>query len=180
MRHFIHLAVVGALLVAPSGSTGAPADGWDCLQVADRLVISYAGRSVADYVFRDERILRPYLANIRTPDGIQVTRNHPPVTGMDADDHDTMHPGIWLAFGDINGSDFWRNKGRIEHVRFAEPPTVQNDRFVPSPTAWNSAPREQGGSWLGRPPFARIGGISSSATRRRWALARGSPPVSPR
>jgi hypothetical protein len=28
-----------------------------------------------------------------------------------------MHPGIWLGFGDINGVDFWRNKGRIAHDR---------------------------------------------------------------
>jgi hypothetical protein len=33
-----------------------------------------------------------------------------------------MHPGLWLAFGDLNGVDFWRNKGRIEHVRFVHEP----------------------------------------------------------
>ena len=32
---------------------------------------------------------------------------------QDLDDHPTMHPGLWLAFGDINGADFWRNKGRV-------------------------------------------------------------------
>ena len=71
------------------------------------------------------RILRPYFCNVHAPGGIQVTRNHPPVAGQDATDHDTMHPGLWLAFGDINGQDFWRNKGRIEHVRFTEPPKVE-------------------------------------------------------
>src|SRR4030095_9484295 len=39
-------------------------------------------------------------------------------------DHNTMHPGIWLGFGDISGTDFWRNKGRIEHERFMETPRV--------------------------------------------------------
>jgi hypothetical protein len=37
-----------------------------------------------------------------------------------------MHPGIWLGFGDINQEDFWRNKGRIEHVRFSTEPVVRN------------------------------------------------------
>jgi len=37
-----------------------------------------------------------------------------------------MHPGVWLGFGDINQEDFWRNKGRIEHVRFSTEPVVRN------------------------------------------------------
>ena len=42
----------------------------------------------------------------------EVTRTHPPGDG-DATDHATMHPGVWLAFGNISGEDFWRNKARI-------------------------------------------------------------------
>jgi len=26
-----------------------------------------------------------------------------------------MHPGLWLAFGDLGGADFWRNKARVKH-----------------------------------------------------------------
>jgi hypothetical protein len=33
-----------------------------------------------------------------------------------------MHPGIWLGFGDINGEDFWRNKGTIRHDKFTKAP----------------------------------------------------------
>lgn len=53
---------------------------------------------------------------------MQVTRNHPPIIGEDAVDHDTMHPGIWLGFGDISGQDYWRNAASIEHLRFVKPP----------------------------------------------------------
>jgi len=76
-------------------------------------------------VFRDATIPRPYFANLHAPDGTQVTRRFPPVKGVDATDHDTMHPGLWLAFGDLNGVDFWRNKGRIEHARFSGGPRVE-------------------------------------------------------
>jgi len=93
----------------------------------DRLIISLSGQSIAEFVFSDPKILRPYFSQVRTPSGRQVTRNHPPVAGVDATDHDTMHPGIWLAFGDVSGHDFWRNKGRIEHLRFTEPPTTKNN-----------------------------------------------------
>jgi hypothetical protein len=103
--------------------------GFGVRQEADRLTITHAGGPVADFVFRDDRILRPYFANLHAPGGLRVTRNHPPVEGADAVDHDTMHPGLWLAFGDINGVDFWRNKGRIQQVRFLEPPIVEQSRL---------------------------------------------------
>src|SRR5262245_8041463 len=74
------------------------------------------------YVFRDPDIRRPFLAHVQAPNGVQVTRNHPPIEGQDATDHPTMHPGIWLAFSDLAGQDFWRNEAAVEHVEFlAEP-----------------------------------------------------------
>jgi hypothetical protein len=93
----------------------------------DRFVITHGGRPVAIYVFRDEKILRPYFAHVHAPDGTQVTRHHPPRPGVDAVDHDTMHPGIWLAFGDLGGADFWRNKGRVEYLPGNDPVTVEDD-----------------------------------------------------
>jgi len=41
-------------------------------------------------------------------------------------DHATMHPGIWMAFGDISGQDFWRNKATIRHDRFTQEPKVKD------------------------------------------------------
>ena len=105
-------------------------DGFRLTTSADRLVIAHSGQPVAEFIFRDERILRPYFANVHAPGGLKATRNQPPITGVDATDHDTMHPGIWLAFGDISGADFWRNKGRIEHVRFIEAPAVQDGHLT--------------------------------------------------
>jgi hypothetical protein len=92
-----------------------------------RLSITHAGRPVGDYVFQDDRILRPYFSNLRAPDGSQVTRHFPPPPGQ-ASDHETMHPGIWLGFGDVSGNDFWRNKAMIRHERFSEPPATRNGK----------------------------------------------------
>ena len=89
-------------------------------------------QQVASYVYADNKILRPFFANLRTPDGIQVSRNFPPLQGTDLTDHESMHPGVWLAFGDISGHDFWRNKAKVRHVRFVEPPIAEKSvaRFV--------------------------------------------------
>lgn len=94
-----------------------------------RFAITHADQPVAEYVFADETIPRPYFSNLHVPGGLKVTRNHPPLPGQDAIDHDMLHPGLWLAFGDLNGVDFWRNKGRIAHVRVTQEPRVESDRL---------------------------------------------------
>ena len=94
---------------------------------SDRLIITHDSKPVTHFVFADTNILRPYFAHVHTPDGIQVTRNHPPLAGVDPVDHPTMHPGIWLAFGNISGQDFWRNKASIRHEKFTiAPETFKN------------------------------------------------------
>lgn len=87
-----------------------------------RIEIVSDGKPLATYSYDDPQIPRPYFAHVRTLGGIQVTRNHPPVTGVDPDDHDKLHPGIWMAFGDLSGSDFWRNKARVVHDGFEQRP----------------------------------------------------------
>jgi hypothetical protein len=95
------------------------------------LAIRIDDKPVATYTWQDSRIPRPYFAHLHAPNGKQVTRAHPPIAGKDATDHDTFHPGLWLAFGDLDGGDFWRNKGTVKHVEFVEKPkdggfTVRN------------------------------------------------------
>ena len=68
----------------------------------DHVSIRIGGMPLVTDVWNDPTVKRPYFAHIRSPKGRQVTRTFPPVEGRDA----TMHPGCWLAFGDISGSDF--------------------------------------------------------------------------
>ena len=72
------------------------------------------------YCYHDDKITRPFFAHVRAPAGVQVTRHHPPIEGQDIVDHDTFHPGIWMSFGDISGSDYWRIKARVRHAEFVE------------------------------------------------------------
>ncbi len=83
--------------------------------------ITAGGQPLARYVYNDETITRPYFCDLCAPGGIQVTRNHPP-NQEDLQDHATFHPGLWLAFGDINGHDYWRLKAKVVHDGFAERP----------------------------------------------------------
>jgi hypothetical protein len=87
-----------------------------------RLDIAIEGQNVASYVYDDAKIRRPFFANLKLPGDIEVTRRHPPVEGRDPADHDTMHPGLWLAFGDLSGEDFWRNRGRVVQEKLIDMP----------------------------------------------------------
>ncbi len=77
----------------------------------DTVRVLVDGGPLATYVWRDAEILRPYFKDLHAPGGIQVTRPCPPQKGTDPVDYETMHPGLWLAFGDLSGADFWRNYG---------------------------------------------------------------------
>lgn len=105
----------------------------DCVvsfqSIADSVLVLVNDTEVATYVLRDphEEIKRPFFSQVKTASGIQVTRSHPPGPD-DHDDHATMHPGIWLGFGDVSGVDFWRNRGIVQHLAFVQPPTAEGNR----------------------------------------------------
>ncbi|MFM7057018.1 MAG: PVC-type heme-binding CxxCH protein [Planctomycetota bacterium] len=111
----------------PQNSVRSPGAGGEGItELPDRLKLSDRWGEIGEFVFSDPRIRRPFFANLKTVRGFHVTRNHPPVEGRDALDHDTMHPGLWLGFGALGGSDFWRNKGVMEHVGFVVRPEVRD------------------------------------------------------
>jgi hypothetical protein len=89
-----------------------------------RVDIGIDGRNVASYVYNDSKIRRPFFANLKLPGDVEVTRRHPPMEGRDATDHNTMHPGLWLAFGDLSGEDFWRNRGRVVQEKLIDMPAA--------------------------------------------------------
>jgi hypothetical protein len=122
-------ATMLVLSFAASGSADSPAT---FVRGESRLLIKVNGSEFATYVWNDPTVKRPYFSQVHSPRGVQVTRTFPPVEGRDATDHATMHPGLWLAFGDISGTDFWRNKGVVRHAGFVEEPVAdpQGGRFA--------------------------------------------------
>jgi hypothetical protein len=89
--------------------------------------ITVGGKQLATYTFDDKEVPRPFFANIYLPGGPKLTRNHPPIPGKDDLDHGVagsyFHPGMWLAFADLNGNDYWRLKAQVRHEEFVEQPT---------------------------------------------------------
>lgn len=116
--------VATLLLAAATSASLADEPGLSFHKADDRIVILNGKHSVSEYVFADPAVPRPYLVNVKTLDGIQVTRNHPVQAGDDQDH--PHHTGVFFTFGDLNGIDFWHLKGRVVHERFdVEPRTVK-------------------------------------------------------
>lgn len=92
-------------------------------QEEGKLVITIGGKPLATYMHRDEITRRPFFRDVHAPGGIQVTRNNPPREG-DRDDHAALHPGLFLAFGDISGNDYWRLGAEVVHDGYVEEPTA--------------------------------------------------------
>jgi hypothetical protein len=119
--HFLFVVALGARLLGAEEKFAVQ-------QGAGFVDIQYAGGPVATYVYRDLKIHRPYFARLYAPGGVQVTRNFPPKEGTDPTDHAFLHPGLWLAFGDLNGQDFWRNRAVVRQGRFVEEPRATDDQ----------------------------------------------------
>ncbi len=119
------MSVTAVLLLALTSARADPPVAFD--RKDGRLTLTAGGKPVATYVWEDRAVRRPYFTDLHAPNGVRVTRTHPPVAGKDAVDHPDMHPGLWLAFGDLGGSDFWRNRGAVEHVGFVDAPAAGKD-----------------------------------------------------
>lgn len=92
----------------------------------DRLVITAGSEPVAAFVFADPAVGRPSIRDLAAPGGTIVTRPCPPRKGVDADDHATIHPGVWLCFSDLSGADPWRHKTAVRFAGFDGEPAVAN------------------------------------------------------
>lgn len=108
--------------------TVAPAAALTWERHADRIAIRGVDGPVMDFVFNHPETLRPHFQNAHAPGGIQITRQFPP-SAPELTDHGPLHPGIGMALGDVNGFDYWRNKAKLEHVRFTADPAIRNGRL---------------------------------------------------
>ena len=112
----LRLLSILAILCVPSIAFGDSVS----VQLHDTYIeVQRDDKSVAEYVWSDPDIPRPHFKQVYAPNGAQITRRYPtdPILNKDNDDHAAYHPGIWLAFGDISGADFWRNKANVEQAK---------------------------------------------------------------
>lgn len=81
-------------------------------QGKDGIAVRVDGQALTCY--RSAGVPNPVLYPLLAPGGVAVTRNWPMVTAGDEPHDHEHHRSVWFAHGDVDGIDFWTNKGRIE------------------------------------------------------------------
>lgn len=113
MRRSLLFLMVSGVFASANFSFAQEAPASFRLTENNELQLHLADERIATFVWNDPELPRPYFKNLRTLAGEQVSRNYPPDPEKDLADHPLFHPGLWLAFGDVSGSDYWRNKARV-------------------------------------------------------------------
>ncbi len=86
------------------------------LFLEDGIEVFLGNQTVMRYYHKHPEVHRPFWAQVKTPSGQQVTRQYPPIAGVDAMDHPHMHPGLSIGYAVLNGVNFWHNReGKVIH-----------------------------------------------------------------
>ena len=111
-----------------AGAIFPVADGeFEFLEEGGELRLHLDGEEIATYLLEHDELTRRAFVNVRTPSGIQVTRNFPPRKPEDIDPgyrreagiiHPVLHAGLWMSFGWIDGNDYWRLTSKVKHEGF--------------------------------------------------------------
>lgn len=88
-----------------------------------KLEVRIGGELVTRYHYGDEWA-RPFLYPLNAPGGVRVTRGYPMESDIPGEKQDHPHQrSLWVAHGDINGTDNWselEGHAFIRHRRFDE------------------------------------------------------------
>ena len=75
---------------------------------SDQISITINGQPFSTFYIGGDHA-KPFLAPLRTADGVIVTRKYPTeIVDGESRDH-PHHSGLWIGYGDINNINFWEN-----------------------------------------------------------------------
>lgn len=99
------------LLVGASTAFGAKKQIVQMAALDGKILITYGGKPFATYnLNKDGKLPKPFMSPVRGPDGTVMTRKI--FFDRKGGDH-PHHKGIWVAVDEVNGVDFWAEKGKI-------------------------------------------------------------------
>ncbi len=125
-------------LVGPAVGVGA--EPFSVEQFEGGVRVKYQGELFAEY--RTDLGPKPIVWPIIGPTGAKMTRNYPLADPLPAERRDHVHHrSLWLTHGNVNGVDFWSekgNSGRIKHQKYLR---VQGGEqaIIETLNAWTTA-----------------------------------------
>src|SRR5579872_5816678 len=73
---------------------------------------------------------KPYFSPVRAADGAIITR------GLEKPEDHPHHKGIWCAIDEVNGIEFWAEKGKIENQSVELSPASGNPATIKMVNHW--------------------------------------------
>ena len=113
----LHLAAFGLGLAAMLfGSQLAWAhEGFTISCESDKVTITYEGKLVTNYLYRDTVANKPYFWPVIGPTGKKMTRAFP-MQRVDGEHHDhPHHRSVWFGHQGVNGTDTWLEAASKNH-----------------------------------------------------------------
>jgi hypothetical protein len=95
------------------------------------------GKLFTEYHFKD--VPRPYCYPVLGPEELPMTRNWPMRDVPDEEHDHPHHRGLWFAYGNVNGMDFWseeKNWQKIVHDKFLEVKSGDDVGVIKSRNKW--------------------------------------------
>lgn len=88
----------------------AGGEGVQFIRHPGRIEVTVSGRPFSNLYYGPDWP-QPFLHPLRAASGVAITRGYP-VENLEGESQDHIwHHGLWYAHGDLNGVDFWRDKG---------------------------------------------------------------------
>jgi hypothetical protein len=144
--NFIFLLCFTLFISSCNNKGNSPAAKIDFINHAaeKRLDVMIDGKLFTSFCWPDS-IFKPILYPVLTSEGNAVTRGFPlePRTG-ERNDH-IHHAGVWLSYGDVNGTDLWKNsysnikepgKGVIRHIKIERLSSSSGEGYFISAEKW--------------------------------------------
>ena len=89
------------------------------VQGDNKIDVVIAGKPFTSYLYGGD-LTKPVLVPVRTPSGIEVSRQHPLVKTEGASADHEHHVGIFFAVDQVNGVNFWKNTAVPPQIRHIE------------------------------------------------------------
>ncbi len=126
-----HLRLAGFLAAALPLLAGGAGGQVSVRPSQGKIEISAGGQPFATFYYGPDWHA-PFLHALRAASGVTVTRGYP-VENVEGETRDhAFHHGLWFTHSDVNGVDFWRDKGPKESGRVAAVgvPRTAGDRIT--------------------------------------------------
>jgi hypothetical protein len=109
--------VLSIVLIGNRAPAAAPKV--EFIQGDNKINVVIAGRPFTSYLYGDD-LTKPVLVPLRTPTGIEVSRQYPLVKTQGASTDHEHHVGIFFAVDQVNGVNYWKNTAVPPQIRHVE------------------------------------------------------------